>query len=145
MKKLFVMLAFIIASVSAMANDNTIDNKVLDAFKKDFATASQVEWTQGENLYRASFLYNNKYVSVYYDKEGQMIGLTRNISSIDLPVMLQKSLRSNYEKYWISDLFEVSNFDGTGYCVTLENGSNKIVLKSMNGEDWAQFQKTAKL
>jgi len=49
MKKLFVMLAFIIASVSAMANDNTIDNKVLDAFKKDFATASQVEWTQSEN------------------------------------------------------------------------------------------------
>lgn len=135
-----------IASVSAMANEtNTIDNKILDAFKKDFATASQVEWSQGENYCRASFIYNDKYVSVYYDKDGQMLGLTRNISSVDMPVMLQKSLRNNYEKYWIADLFEVSNGDGTGYCVTLENGDNKIVLKSMNGDDWRQVQKTAKL
>jgi len=62
-----------------------------------------------------------------------------------LPVNLQNNLKTTYSKYWISDLFEVANHDGTSYYVTLEDGDKKIVLKSANGSDWNTYKKDRKI
>ena len=72
-----------------------------------------------------------------------MLALTRNISSLQLPITLQASLKKNYENFWISDLFEVANEQGTTYYVTLEDGDTKLVLKSGHSE-WSTFQKQRK-
>jgi hypothetical protein len=64
---------------------------------------------------------------------------------IDLPISLQSSLKKGYEGYWISDLFEVSNNEGTNYYITMENADSKVVLKSTSGGNWNNFKKLAKL
>ena len=56
--------------------------------------------------------------SAFYSKKVNCSAMTRYISSLDLPLSLQTNLKKSYSDYWISDLFEVSNNDGTAYYIT---------------------------
>jgi hypothetical protein len=144
MKKMIMTLAVALSTLCSFAMEVEVSSKVLDAFKTEFAGAKEVSWTAGENFYKASFIYNDQYVFAFFSTEGEMLGMTRYISSVDLPMSLQTGLKRNYNNYWISDLFEVSNNDGTGYYLTVENADSKIVLKSNVGGTWNVYSKTTK-
>jgi hypothetical protein len=145
MKKMMLSLAIAFTTLTAFAgNDDNVNQKVLNAFKNDFTAVSQVEWTVTDDYYKASFIYNDNYVYAYYSTEGELLGLTRYISSVDLPVHLQMNLKKKYSNYWITDLFEVAKNDATYYYITLENADSKIVLKSTGGSDWSVFRTVKK-
>ena len=144
MKKLVLTLAIAITTFSAFAGEVGVDQKVLNSFSKDFTTAREVQWTVGTNYYRADFTYNEKHVFAYYDMSGNLTALTRYVSPNDLPLTLQGSLKKNFSEYWISDLFEVSNNDGTSYYVTVENAETKLVLKASDGKTWDQYKRSKK-
>ena len=144
MKKMIIAAAMFV-SLSAFANDEKVSPKVLNAFNTEFTTAQEVEWTTTNEYYRASFDMNGAKVFAFYNMDGELMGLTRNISSSQLPVNLQASLKKNYSGYWISDLFEVANNNGNSYYVTLENGEKKVVLNSANGSDWSTYKKDRKI
>ncbi|MET0464502.1 MAG: hypothetical protein ABW007_15155, partial [Chitinophagaceae bacterium] len=95
-------------------------------------------------FYKASFVYNEQHIAAFYSFEGEMLGLARNISSLDLPMNLQHSLKKEYGGRWITELFELSNADGTSYYITLEQADSKVVLKSDNGLQWSVYKKSAK-
>jgi len=143
MKKMIVTLAIAVSTLSAFASDENVNAKVLEAFKTEFSTASEVQWTVGADYYKATFTYNGKHVFAYYDESGELLGLTRYLSPVDLPLALQNNLKKNYEGYWVSDLFEASKTDGTFYYITLENAETKIILKS-SGNSWTSHNKTKK-
>jgi hypothetical protein len=143
MKKIFVVLAMLL-TVSAFAGEDKVSPKVLEAFNQDFVSAQQVEWTAGPDFYKASFAMNGQQVFAYYRANGDLLGLTRNISTAQLPLQLQGKLKKNYDGYWVSGLFELANTDGTSYYITLENADIKMVLKSSNGDNWTVFQKSSK-
>ena len=142
MKKIIVVLAIALCSSSAFAGE-TVNQKVLDAFKTEFASATEVEWSIGTDYYKASFNYNGKYIFAYYDETGELLGMARNLSPLDLPIALQTNLKKNYEGFWVSDLFEAVKGEDTSYYITLENADNKVVLKS-DGNNWSQFTKLKK-
>ena len=73
-----------------------------------------------------------------------MIAMTRNISSLQLPIALQASLKNKYESYWISGLVEMATDEGTCYYITLENADTKLVLKSDVNSDWSNYKKQRK-
>lgn len=147
MKRLFVTLTLALGlfSLSSFASD---DYKVSDAavksFNSSFKSASEVSWTVTGDIYKASFLLNGQYVAAYFDTYGKMKALTRNISSTQLPLTLQASLKKNHDCYWITDLFEVSNDEGTTYYITLEDGDSKITMKSTQNSDWSNYKKVRK-
>jgi hypothetical protein len=146
MKKIFLSAAIAIFTGLAVSAENPeVNAQVLAAFKNQFPAASETEWSTGSEFYKASFVYNNNYVNAYYTPEGEFLATIRNISSVDLPVVLQASLKKNYGSFWVSELFELSKQDGTSYSVTLENADEKIVLKSVNGTAWTIFKKTGKV
>src|SRR5882724_1820910 len=145
MKKMIITLAVALSTLVAFAGEDNVNRKVLDAFNNEFASAQQVEWSTGDNYYKAAFIYNNKHVFAFYNTDGELIGLTRYMSSMDLPMNLQLSLKKSYTDYWISDLFEVAKNDSTTYYITLENAESKIVLKSAGGNSWETYQKTKKI
>lgn len=144
MKKMIIAAAMFV-SLSAFANEGKVSPKVLNAFNTEFTSAQEVEWTATGDYFRASFDMNGVKVAAYYNTDGELMGLTRNISSAQLPVSLQASLKKNYSGYWISDLFEVANNNGTSYYATLENGDKKVVMKSSNGNDWSTYKKDRKI
>jgi hypothetical protein len=144
MKKLIIAAAMFV-SLSAFAGGEKVNEKVLNAFNTEFTSVKEVEWTISSGYYKASFGINGQRVSAFYNTEGELMGLTRNISSSQLPIRLLTNLKKNYDSYWISDLFEVSNSDGTSYYVTLENGDNKVILKSSAGNYWNTYKKDRKI
>ena len=143
MKKMIVTLAIAVSTLSAFAGDENVNQKVLDAFKTEFAAAKEVEWTVGANFYKATFNYNGRYVFAFYNENGELFGLARYLSPVDLPLVLQNDLEKNYEDYWVSDLFESSKNESTNYFITLENADTKIVLKS-SGNSWDIYNKVKK-
>ncbi len=143
MKKMILTLAIAISTLSTFANDENVNQQVLDAFKTEFSTAKEIEWSVGSNYYKATFNYNGKYVFAFYNETGELLGLTRFISPDNLPLTLQNSLKKSYESYWVSDLFEASKNESTNYYITLENADTKIVLKS-SGNSWDTYSKIKK-
>ena len=147
MKKiLFVFGLLLTMGVStAFASDEKVSPKVLASFKAEFTTAKNVEWETGSNYFRAIFSMNEQRVFAYYNLEGELISIARYISSIQLPINLYSNLKNNYRKYWISDLFEVSNGEGLHYYVTLETADTILMMRSSNGGSWSTYSKNRKI
>ena len=144
MKKTLLALVVLISSLAVNAADENVNEKVLNAFKTEFTAASQVEWTTGPDYYKASFVFNDKHVFAFYNAEGRLLGLTRNITSSELPLKLQTDLKKNYESYWISDLFEAAREEGTSYYLTLEDADTRLVLKASADNSWTVYEKSKK-
>jgi len=155
MKKMILTLAIAISSFTAFASnafsnpmvtegEENVSKNVLDAFKTEFTTAKEVAWISGSDFYKASFIYNGEYVFAYYNPNGDLLGLTRYISPVDLPLNLQISLKKNGNGFWISDLFEAAKNATTSYYITLENADTKKVLRSTDGSDWEVFKTVKK-
>jgi hypothetical protein len=144
MKKIILMLAITISTLSAFAGEE-VNPRVLASFKNEFASAKEVAWTVTADYFKAEFTFNGQYVNAFYNTDGELMGLTRNITSLDLPMNLQASLKKSYEDFWISDLFEITRSNNTGYYITLENADSKIVLKATAGEDWSVYKKVKKV
>jgi hypothetical protein len=144
MKKTLLALVVLISSLAVNAAGKNVNEKVLNAFKTEFTTASQVEWSTGPNYYKASFVFNDKHVFAFYNAEGRLLGLTRNITTSELPLKLQADLKKNYDTYWISDLFEAAREEGTSYYLTLEDADTRLVLRASADNSWTVYEKTKK-
>jgi hypothetical protein len=145
MKKMIVVLAMILTgSITALAGNPNVSKEVLAAFQQNFGTATEVQWTTGENYYKASFVFNGRYISAYYNESGELYGIIRHISSLDLPLQLLMSLKKDYSQYWITDLFELAKNSGTSYYITLEDADTKIVLKASDSNEWTVHKKIKK-
>ncbi len=137
-------LAFAIATLPVFANEPEVNQKALDAFRIEFNGASTVKWTISADYFMASFVYNDKHVFAYYDIDGVWLGTTRYVALSDLPLMLQGEVKNKFSEYWISELIEVANNDGTAYYATVENADSRLVLKAGDGKTWNRYKKYKK-
>lgn len=146
MKKIVFVFGFLLAAaVSYAYPSEKVSPKVLASFKTEFSGAKEVAWETGNNYFKASFSLNEQRVFAYYTIEGQLISLGRYISSFQLPLHLFSDLKNDYSKYWVSDLFEVSNSEGLHYYITLETADAKLILRSSNGGAWSTYSKNKKV
>ena len=147
MKKMMVMLAMVLTlgTTYAFTGEEAITKQALNAFKTEFAGATDAAWSVGSEYYKVAFTLNDQKLFAFYNTEGEFMAVSRYISSLQLPLNLQSSLKRFYRNYWVTDLFELSNNNGTGYYVTLENADSKIILKSTDGSDWSVYQKCKKV
>ena len=146
MKK--IMLVFGLLAIMGVSNaypSEKVSPKVLASFKSEFSSAKNVEWETGNNYFRASFSMNEQRIFAFYSVEGELISVARHISTIQLPINLFSNLKNDYSKYWISDLFEVSNSEGLNYYVTLETADTKLMMRSTNGGSWNTYSKNKKI
>jgi hypothetical protein len=146
MKKIVFVLGLVATmGVCSAYPSERVSQKVLTSFKTEFTNAQDVEWETGNNYFRAAFTMNEQRIFAYYNVDGQLMSIARHISSIQLPVNLYANLKNDYSKYWISDLFEVSNSEGLHYYVTLEMADSKMVMHSGNGGSWSTYSKSKKI
>ena len=146
MKKIMMVLAMVLTLTTtwAFTGEEAINKQALSAFKTEFAGATDAAWTVGANYYKVTFTLNDQKLFAFYNAAGDFLGVTRYLSSLQLPLNLQSRLKKDCTNYWISDLFEVANGEGTTYYATLENADTKIVLKSVDGGGWTVYQKSKK-
>lgn len=146
MKPLFILLAVAASffTTNSFAAKEDITPVVLKSFQNSFSAAREVTWSATTNYYKAQFEWNGQQVLAFYEPGGALVALTRNISSLELPITLQANLKKEYGNYWISDLFELTTDSGTSYYATVENADSKIVVKSDSATTWKVFQKSEK-
>ena len=138
------LLLVTVSTGSVLANEETVSQQVLNAFKKEFVDAKDVAWQTTKDFAKATFSLNDQVMFAFYSQEGQLLAITRNISSEKLPISLLTSLKKNYNGYWITDLFEmVADGNGT-YYITLENADVELVLKSDEFGGWEVYKKSKK-
>jgi hypothetical protein len=146
MKRILTILTVMLSiSLSSFAKgDDKVSPVVLESFKTSFKQATEVDWTVKEDMYKAQFNLEGQYITAFYNCDGKMVAMTRNIATTHLPISLQTSLKAQIEDLWITDLFEISNEEGTSYYVTLENADTKQVLKASANGEWSNYQKQRK-
>lgn len=148
MKKILLSIAtLLIVSAGAFAsnaNNDEVNQQALRSFKKDFATATNIVWEQKAGFSKATFSLDGAILFAYYNDNGSLQAVVRNITSEQLPINLLTSLKNDHSDYWISDLFEVASDGQTNYYVTLENSDKKIVLRSSGINSWDVYSKEKK-
>ena len=145
MKSLLIAFTFFatLFTQPGSAKERDVTPSVIKSFQTTFATAKDVTWTAGDHLYKAQFEFNAQVVTAFYSPEGNLLAVTRNITTHQLPMTLQTDLKKGNETAWISNLFELTNDEGTAYFATLETADSKVVLKS-NGQSWSTYSKSKK-
>ena len=145
MKPFLIAVALFASTFTkTMAADSpAIEPSVLKSFSHTFATATEVDWSTTQDLYKAVFLLNGQYVTAYFKPDGSMQAISRHITTNTLPITLQTALKNNYKDQWLTDVLEVTNDSGVHYYVTLENADTKVILKS-SSTDWSTYQKQHK-
>ena len=147
MKKylLFLSLAVLVSVSSVFAGHKEgVSDKAIQSFQKDFARATNVQWESRKEFNRATFELNGEIMFAYYSPEGELLALSRNLVSSQLPIRLSASLKKTYNGYWITDLFEVASNNESSYYITIENAEVALVLRAIGGGDWEVFRKQKK-
>ncbi len=142
MKKRILIFALLLTGISysfANTNDDSINKRVVASFHKEFLNARDIKWERKNEFVLATFCINNEVMFAYYSTDGKMIAVVRNILSDKLPLVKLLSLKKDYQGYWISNLFEMSQPGGTTYYATIENADHKIVLTSSENNNWETY------
>ncbi len=145
MKPLFILMTFLGSFfVKTSHASDIISPQIIKSFQQTFMNAKEVVWTKSTNFYKVDFVLNDQAVTAFYNEQGNLAAVTRNITSLQLPIILQTEIKKDYSNYWISDLFELSNDNGTEYYLTIEDANTKVVLKSVGNASWSTYLKTRK-
>lgn len=136
-------LTMVSTSFANIANDDH-NAAVTASFHKDFKKAELLTSETGKNYTKLTFRMNDMVLFAFYSEEGQLLAVTRNIKSNQLPINLLLQVKQDYATYWISELFEF-NSDGTNtYYITLENADSSITLRASGTDSWDVYSKKTK-
>ena len=113
-----------------------LNGQVSSAFQKDFNKAELMDYNISKDYTRLTLKVNDMIVFAYYSENGELLAVTRNIKSTQLPLPLLLDLKKNYGGYWITELFELSSGGQTSYYMTVENADKKLNLRSVNNDGW---------
>jgi|SRR5450432_491955 len=132
------MLSFTAFSFAADAPN--ISKNVKSSFNMQFSDAREIQWENKTEFIKASFIQNGMALYAYFNRNGELLALTRFISPDHLPLELLYTLKSQNPDCWISDLFEIHTESGTSYYATLENANRVKVVKSEGTNGWQTYK-----
>jgi hypothetical protein len=146
MKRTILSIAAVLMiGLSAFAGNGTdVNQQAVKAFTKDFASAKNAVWEQNKDYIKVTFTFADQVMFAFYNNNGELQAVIRNIVSDQLPLSLLTELKKEYSGFWISGLFEMASDDQTSYYVTLENADKTLVLKSAGANNWSVYSKTRK-
>jgi hypothetical protein len=124
-------------------NPNNGDDNVNAYFHKDFREAELLETKSGTDYTRFTFKMSGMILSAFYSNKGELLAITHNIKSTQLPLTLLMQVRNDYNGFWITELFELNSNGESTYYITLENADKTITLRS-SANNWDVFSKSTK-
>jgi hypothetical protein len=141
MKKtiLIAALGLSLFSSAFAASPVSSTDRAAAAFKKDFHRTYDVQWSQTESFVIARFSQESETMYAYYDFQGNLIGVVQHILTTSLPESLRDDIKTKYAGYWVSELFQATNENGTYYYVQLKNADETIVLSTEGTPGWHRY------
>ena len=141
---LALLLSLSLSNIFANTNEEVVNYRASNSFKKEFTQAQDVKWENSKDFVKATFKMNDQIMIAYYTNGGELLGVTRNITTSQLPINLITDIKKNHSNTWISDLFEITTNDETSYYITLQDADQTLVLKSSGTTGWTTFKKQKK-
>lgn len=143
MKKIITLaLMLTTITITSFANNaKLINQKVVNSFSRSFTNVEDIRWEVKNDIYKVTFKTGGKEMYAYYNGQGEMMAVTRNIHIDQLPLALSGDLKSKFNDSWMSDLFEVSANGETAYYATIESATHITIYKSEGATGWAIYKK----
>jgi hypothetical protein len=137
-------LAFVLSTTySFAAPADHSDDGINATFRHDFQNAQLISMEGYKDFTKFTFKMNNQVLFAFYSETGELLAVTRNIPSSQLPVRLLLNLQKQMNNSWITELFEINSDAQHCYYVSLENADIKVTLRS-NGDSWDVYSTTKK-
>jgi hypothetical protein len=150
MKQLFLLTTALLltlgvsTSFAANTNKDSGNGSVNASFRKDFKQAEVLATDAGKDYTKFTFKLNGAILYAFYNESGELLAVTHNIRSTELPINLLMQIKRGHADCWVTDCFEMDANGSTSYYITLENTDTRLTLHS-NGSDWETYVKTTKL
>jgi len=130
-KKLFLAgIAGVFIFSSAFANGEETNTRAISNLKRDYKNAKNIEWKVTSQYTKASFTWNNQYLEVFYNKDGETIAESKYINANNLPLKAQQFINKKYADYTMTEAVEFNSEEsGLCYYVTLNKDTSKQILK----------------
>ena len=139
MTRIITFATALLLTLSTFAKPaDSISGDINTSFKKNFRTAQLMSTEKHEAFTKLTFKMNNAIMFAFYSRTGDLLAVTRNIVSSQLPINLLLSLKNDYSAYWITELFEFTSNDDSCYYVSLESADAKVTLRSI-GDTWEVY------
>jgi hypothetical protein len=144
MKRITVLAALLLTLCTTYSFATPATNGgVTTSFSRDFQNAQIVSTQDYNSFTKVTFKMNDVVMFAFYNTNGELLAVTRNIVSSQLPVNLLTNLKKHYGDKWITDLFEFSGNEQNCYYISLENADSKTTLRS-SGSEWEVYSSTKK-
>jgi hypothetical protein len=115
MKKIILLLAFaglIATTYSQTQNSNEIPAAVSRSFEKSHPNISPVTWSQSGDNYKASYVADNKTMTVTYSAAAKLMETESVISVASLPTLALKYLNDNFPHDYAKKSTKVTSAKG---------------------------------
>jgi hypothetical protein len=145
MKKIIVSLSILLTAATAFANTVTLPTPgVEEVFKKEFAGAENVTWSQQDNYQRATFILGCYRVVAFFNEENEFAGCIRNILYDQLPLIVTKSVDKKFTGADLLEISEITNSEGTSYLLRVELNNKKLKVKITSDGNITEIEKLKK-
>jgi len=144
MTRIITFAAALLLTLTSFAKSaDSISGDIRTSFKRTFRNAQLMSTETRETFTKLTFKTNDVIMFAFYSRSGDLLAVTRNIVSSQLPLNLLLSLKSDYSAYWITELFEFTSNDDSCYYISLESADAKVTLRS-NGDSWEVYSSVKK-
>ena len=131
MKKSFLLLPIIMAliSLASFGRPAPINPLAEETFKKYFAGAANVNWSEEEGYLKVTFTWADHRTIAYFNLKGELAGSVRNLFFNQLPLAVMRSIQQSFDHPVVVEIREISNEEGIYYGLSLEDGNKKFKLR----------------
>ena len=144
MKKVSI-IAFMVITIasSAFAGDkNALDFKGSDTFVKEFPQATEVTWSVKKEFTEVHFIWHNLKLQAFFDRQGNYIATSREISVKDLPLSYVININKEFRDFEITEAIEFDHAEnGMSYYITVVKDDKKYVLNVSTDGTISVFKK----
>ena len=137
MKKLiFGTLLLVTLSIASFAGGNKADKKLLSDLARTLKNSTQVIHPSTADYAQATFNFNGKATSVFYDQvDGELIGFRIPITESELPQAALETMKKKYGDWTLVDAIMFIDKDANvNYYTQVKKDKKNIALQlSLNG------------
>ncbi len=145
MKKNVIILLLALVTLSSYAktpNGEKVDPRIESKFQKEFGSSVNVSWKVVNDVSIATFTDRGEEKEIFYDGDGEILGLGKNITRNILPETVNRSIMTKFDSGVIQTAYEFKTKDSpTRYYVRVITSRHSIIVSANEFGDIVIIQK----
>lgn len=111
---------------------NAVPKSFNEGLLKSYPTATNIEWEKSGTDYKVEFDVGRMDHKIWFNKDGDMVKVRKNITSAQVPTNLKEIIKRDYPNYKIDSVESVEMGEDVIYKVELEKSWNESIIINFN-------------